>query len=101
MIGDISGATSIYIITGKTDMRKSINGLCAIVYDMMGQEINRNSIYLFCGTRCDRIKILLKEPDGITLLYNSSEVKPITWCQFDWLMSCLDIEQPKAIGNVK
>jgi len=27
MIGDISGATSIYIITGKTDMRKSINGL--------------------------------------------------------------------------
>ena len=53
MIGDISGATSIYIITGKTDMRKSINGLCAIVYDMMGQEINRNSIYLFCGTRCD------------------------------------------------
>ena len=107
MIGDISGATSIYIITGKTDMRKSINGLCAIVYDMMGQEINRNSIYLFCGTRCDRIKILLKEPDGITLLYryrwprNSSEVKPITWCQFDWLMSGLDIEQPKAIGNVK
>ncbi|MEQ3342808.1 IS66 family insertion sequence element accessory protein TnpB [Lachnospira eligens] len=85
-----------------------------MVYDMMGQEINRNSIYLFCGTRCDRIKILLKEPDGITLLYkrldvkgryrwprNSSEVKPITWCQFDWLMSGLDIEQPKAIGNVK
>ncbi len=26
MIGDISGATSIYIITGKTDMHKSING---------------------------------------------------------------------------
>ena len=114
MIGDISGATSIYIITGKTDMRKSINGLYAIVYDMMGQEINRNSIYLFCGTRCDRIKILLKEPDGITLLYkrldvkgryrwprNLSEVKPITWRQFDWLMSGLDIEQPKAIGNVK
>ena len=63
MIGDISGATSIYIITGKTDMRKSINGLCAIVYDM------------FCGTRCDRIKILLKEPDGITLLYKRLDVK--------------------------
>lgn len=114
MIGDISGAASVYIITGKTDMRKSINGLCAIVYDMMGQEINSNSIYLFCGTRCDRIKILLKEPDGIIMLYkrfdvkgryrwsrNSSEVKPITWRQFDWLMSGLDIEQPKAIGSIK
>lgn len=43
MIGDISGATSIYIITGKTDMRKSINGLCVIVYDMMGQEIKYNA----------------------------------------------------------
>ena len=114
MIGDISGAPSIYIITGRTDMRKSINGLCAIVYDMMGEEINRNSIYLFCGTRCDRIKILLKESDGITLLYkridekerfrwprNASELKPNTWRQFDWLMSGLDIEQPKAIGNIK
>ena len=104
MIGDISGATSIYIITGKTDMRKSINGLCAIVYDMMGQEINRNSIYLFCGTRCDRITLLYKRLD-VKGRYrwprNSSEVKPITWRQFDWLMSGLDIEQPKAIGNVK
>ena len=28
---------------------------------------------------------------------NKSEVKAITWQQFDWLMSGLDIEQPKAI----
>ena len=31
MLGDISGAANIYIITGYTDMRKSIDGLCAIV----------------------------------------------------------------------
>ena len=49
--------------------------------------------------------------DGFVLLYkrldshvgryqwprNKSEVKPITWRQFDWLMSGLEIEQPKAI----
>ena len=33
------------------------------------------------------------------------EVKPITWKQFDWLMSGLELEQPKAlkraIGSVK
>lgn len=28
---------------------------------------------------------------------NKSEVKSITWQQFDWLMSGLDIEQSKAI----
>ena len=31
MLGDISLATNLYIVTGYTDMRKSIDGLCAIV----------------------------------------------------------------------
>ena len=111
MLGDISGATNIYIITGYTDMRKNVDGLCAIVMDQMKAEPNGHSIYLFCGKRCDRIKVLLREPDGYVLLYkrldvvqgkyrwprNSSEVKAITWQQFDWLMSGLEIEQPKAL----
>lgn len=114
MLGDISGATNIYIITGYTDMRKSIDGLYAIVMNQMKEEPNEHSIYLFCGKRCDRIKVLLREPDGCVLLYkrldvvqgkyrwprNSSEVKPITWQQFDWLMSGLEIEQPKALRTV-
>ena len=111
MLGDISAATDVYIITGRTDMRKSINGLCAIIMDQLKEEPNGHSIYLFCGRRCDRIKVLLREPDGYVLLYkrldvvegryrwprNSSEVKPITWQQFDWLMSGLETEQPKAL----
>ena len=111
MLGDISIATNIYIVTGYTDMRKSIDGLCAIVVDQLKEEPNSHSIYLFCGKRCDRIKVLFREPDGFVLLYkrldvikgryrwprNKSEVKSITWQQFDWLMSGLDIEQSKAI----
>ena len=31
MLGDISLATNIYLVTGYTDMRKSIDGLCAII----------------------------------------------------------------------
>ena len=59
--------------------------------------------------RCDRIKALLWESDGFVLLYkrmevqgrfrwprNQLEVKQLTWQQFDWLMSGLEIEQPKA-----
>ncbi|MBE5889768.1 MAG: transposase [Lachnospiraceae bacterium] len=33
MLGDISGINEIYIVCGYTDMRKSIDGLCAIVID--------------------------------------------------------------------
>ena len=111
MPGDISSAINVYVITGYTDMRKSIDGLCAIVLEQLKMEPDVCSIYLFCGKRCDRIKILLREPDGYVLLYkrlnvvqgryrwprNKNEAKAITWQQFDWLMSGLEIEQPKAL----
>lgn len=112
MLGDISLVDEIYIVCGYTDMRKSIAGLCAIVENQLHMNPRRSALYLFCGRRCDRIKALLWESDGFVLLYkklavegkyrwprNQSEVKPLTWKQFDWLMSGLDIEQPKAIGN--
>lgn len=111
MLGDISGARQIYIVTGYTDMRKSIDGLCAIIEEQFSMSVTSSCLYLFCGKKCDRIKALIREPDGITLLYkrlsvskgryrwprNKSEVRNLTWQEFDWLMSGLDIEQPKAI----
>ena len=69
MIGDITRAINIYIITGHTDMRRSIDGLYAIIMDLLQEEPNERSIYLFCGKRCDRIKILLRESDDYVLLY--------------------------------
>lgn len=82
-----------------------------MIMQQLKTEPDARSIYLFCGKRCDRIKVLLRERDGFVLLYkrldvvqgryrwprNKSEVKPITWQQFDWLMSGLEIEQPKAL----
>ena len=111
MLGDITIANNIYIITGYTDMRKSIDGLCSIIVQQLHNEPNKSSVYLFCGKRCDRIKLILKESDGMVLLYkrldvvrgrfrwprNANEVKNITWQQFDWLMSGLDIEQQNKV----
>ena len=55
MIGDITAAHSIYIVCGYTDMRKSIDGLCAIVKDELRMDPNTRSLFLFCGRRCDRM----------------------------------------------
>ena len=60
--------SEIYIVTGRTDMRKSIDGLCAIVEDQLHMDPRRSALYLFCGKRCDRIKALLWESDGFVLL---------------------------------
>ncbi len=111
MIGDITVADEIYIVCSYTDMRKSIDGLCAIVEDKLHLDPRRSAIFLFCGRKSDRIKILMWEPDGFVLLYkrlsavqgkyrwprNKNEVRSLTWREFDWLMSGIDIEQPKAI----
>lgn len=64
MLGDISVATNIFIVTGYTDMRKSIDGLCAIVYDQITSEPPGHSVYLFCGKCCAHLQVLFHESDG-------------------------------------
>lgn len=74
VLGNISIADNIYIVTRYTDMRKSIDGLFAIILNQMKTEPDSHAVYLFCGKRCDRIKVLLREPDGHVLLYKGLDV---------------------------
>lgn len=114
MLGDISGVNHIYLITGRTDMRKSIDGLMAIIRDSAKLDPYSNSLFLFCGRRADRLKALHYEKEGFCLLYKrlertqgetfrfqwprqASEVKDLTRQQFRWLLEGLSVEQPKAI----
>ena len=113
MLGDLSGVAKIYLVCGHTDMRKSIDGLMASVQQTYQMDPYSNSLFLFCGRRCDRIKALHFEKDGFVLLYkrldngrfqwprNSKEVKPLTRQQYRWLLEGLSVEQPKAIQPVK
>ena len=52
MLADISSVDAIYIVCGRTDMRKSIDGLCAIIQEQFSMEIDHaqlilNNQYLF------------------------------------------------------
>ena len=109
MLGDITIAEHIYIAFGYTDMRKSIDGLAAIVKEQFHLNPFSSSLFLFCGKRRDRIKVLLWEGDGFLLLYKrlengnfqwprtEQEVKSITWQEFRWLMEGLTLEQKYVI----
>ena len=48
MLGDISGLEKIYIVCGYTDMRKSIDGLCAIIEDQLKMDPSSSALFLFC-----------------------------------------------------
>ena len=39
MLADISNVDAIYIVCGRTDMRKSIDGLCAIIQEQFNNII--------------------------------------------------------------
>ncbi len=67
MLGDISGLENICIICGYTDMRKSIDGFCAIVEDQLKMDPSSTTLFLFCRRRRDKIKALFREPDGFVL----------------------------------
>ena len=50
MLGDITVADEIYIVCGYTDMRRSIDGLCAIVEHQLHMNPRRSVLYLFLQT---------------------------------------------------
>ena len=69
MLGELSGVAKIYLVSGYTDMRRSIDGLMAIVRDTYELDPYSNSLFLFCGKRCDRLKVLHFDKNGFVLYY--------------------------------
>ena len=96
-------AANIYIVCGHTDMRKSIDGLAAIVQQQFDLDLFSDSLFLFCGRRRDRLKALLWEGDGFLLFYKRLENGRFNWPrseQYVWLMQGLSVDQPKAIKKL-
>lgn len=102
----------IYIACRKTDMRKSIDGLSAIVSQNFKLDPFQNTLFLFCGGKRDRMKAILWEGDGFLLLYKrleggsfqwprtTEEVREITPQQYRWLIEGLSIDQKKVIQKL-
>lgn len=68
---DLTKYTKIYIVPRRTDMRLGIPGLSALVkYQFELDVFDENSIFLFCGHKRNRIKALVYEGSGFTLLYH-------------------------------
>ena len=113
MLNELTYRTTVYIVTGYTDLRRSIDGLAAIVQGKLELDPFSRALFLFCGRRSDRIKGLLWEGDGFLLLYkrldngkfqwprSETEAKLLTAQQTRWLLEGLMIEQPKAIKEGK
>ena len=80
MLNDGTGFKKVYLAAGFTDLRRGIDGLARIIrFQFQLDPYDKNTLFLFCGRRTDRIKGLLWEGDGFLLLYRRIENGSFQW----------------------
>ncbi len=80
MLNNASGFKKIYLATGYTDLRRGIEGLAGIVrFQFNLDPYDKDTIFLFCGKKCDRIKALIWEGDGFLLCYKRLDIGAFNW----------------------
>lgn len=111
MLLDFTHVPNIFIVCGKTDLRKGIDGLAAFVMETYQLDVFDHALFLFCGSKPDRFKALYWEGDGFLLLYkrfengrlqwpkNSSEMKKLDVRQLKRLLTGFSIEEKKTIHS--
>lgn len=109
----VSQFKKVYLAPGYTDLRRGIDGLASIVrFQFELDPYDKNTLFLFCGRRNDRIKALLWEGDGFLLMYkrldnasfrwprSAEEAMTITEDQYRMLMQGLEIVARNPISEV-
>ena len=61
------GPAKIYLYAKPADMRKSFNGLHAIVQTEFRRDIRSGDVFLFLNRRLDRIKLIHWDQDGLAI----------------------------------
>jgi transposase len=75
----LSPAVRVYVATGTTDLRRSIDGLAALVRDALALDPLSGHLFLFRNRRGDRIKILVWDRSGYWVLYKRLERGTFAW----------------------
>jgi transposase len=63
----VLGAAKIYLYAKHVDMRRSFDGLHAIVQSEFQRDIRQGDLFLFLNRRLDRIKLLHWDRDGMAI----------------------------------
>ena len=110
MIGETS-TQQVYLACGVTDMRKSIDGLAALVQLSFQLDPFSSCLFVFCNRGQDKLKILQWEHNGFWLHYRRLERGRFQWPagktaitvsyrEFRWLLDGLPLTQKQAHKKV-
>lgn len=98
------GSIQAYLYAEPVDMRKSIDGLSALVEQEMELKANSEALFVFCNRGRDKIKMLYWERNGFVVWYKRLERERFKWptdiCvdsisltgqELNWLLDGFDI----------
>ena len=92
----------VYLYAKAVDMRKSIDGLSALVERDMALPANSDALFVFCNRARDKIKMLCWERNGFIIWYKRLEKQRFKWPkagetlslsgqELNWLLDGFDI----------
>jgi transposase len=71
--------TRIFMGLAPIDMRRSFDGLCAAVVEVLKQDPLEGHLFLFRGKRGDRVKALIWDRNGLAIWYKRLEKGRYRW----------------------
>ena len=104
--------TRVYLATGATDMRKSIDGLAALTQEVLAADPFSSHLFVFCNRLRDKLKILYWHNNGFWLFYRRLERGTFQWPrdhgdpvtvttrELRWLLDGLSLSQRQAHPKV-
>lgn len=102
----IESGVRVFLATGVTDMRKSIDTLSVLVAERMALDPLSGHLFGFCNRKRDTVKILYWDRNGFCLWHkrleqerfrwpkNDAEVRMIGPRELRWLLDGLSLDQP-------
>jgi transposase len=114
LLKDIREYSVIYLATGATDLRKSVDGLAHIVKQDFEMDPFGNYLFLFCNKNRNRLKGLCWDKNGFCLCYKRLDgmgakfmwpdkvcaVRDISVAQLKLLLGGLSVDPPRGFGEV-
>ncbi|GAC43578.1 IS66 family insertion sequence element accessory protein TnpB [Paenibacillus popilliae] len=75
----LSSAQRVYLASGATDLRKSIDGLAALVQESFGLSPFSASLFVFCNRERNKLKLLYWDHNGFWLFFRRLERGTFQW----------------------
>lgn len=74
-----SGSLKVFVAVEPCDLRRSFNGLSALVTERLGEDLRQGALFVFTNRRHTRLKILFFDGTGLWVCTKRLEEGTFSW----------------------